>query len=557
MSDTKETTNWDGAGKDQHAIMAGAGLPKQPQTEQSAATVAKSASPPGEQLRLSEKRLRTIADNVPQLIWTNEGDGYADYFNRRWHEYTGLTHEESAGLGWQKVVHPDDVAASVTRWQHALSKAEVFDCEYRLRGVNGEYRWFIGRNVPLREDGDVIGWFGTATDINDRKQIEAALRDSDERFQLLVQGTPDYAMFLLNPENSISFWSHGAERVFGWTRAEAIGRSGDIIFTSEDRAKGAVEEEISTAIRDGAADDRRWHLRKNGHHIWVDGVLRRLDHQDGSLRGFAKIGRDASEQHAMEEALRNANDEMEQQVIERTRELRATNRELERTIKQRQRLEKELLEVSEREKRRIGEDLHDGVCQELTATALLLNSAAKEMASRDAAAAQKIDECARMVNRNVIIARELARGLQAIDLAAIGLKDALRDLTATAGHNTQIKCRFKAGRDVKMEDDVAFHFYRIVQEALKNAIKHSGAKNILILLDQDETHACVRVQDDGKGFNSAQIQGNGLGLQMMRYRANALCGELTIKRRKKGGTEVTCRIPTTDCDRGSDPKIPD
>src|ERR1051325_6589476 len=84
-------------------------------------------------LRESEDRMRKLADAIPQLIWTNNTSGEANYFNRRWYEYTGLSYEESRGPGWQAVVHPDDGPASSERWQHALAKSEVFDSEFRLR----------------------------------------------------------------------------------------------------------------------------------------------------------------------------------------------------------------------------------------------------------------------------------------------------------------------------------------------------------------------------------------------------------------------------------------
>jgi signal transduction histidine kinase len=211
---------------------------------------------------------------------------------------------------------------------------------------------------------------------------------------------------------------------------------------------------------------------------------------------------------------------------------------------QRQQLERELLEISEREKRRIGEDLHDMVCQELTATALFLKSSAKKLGSKNAAAARTLEESAETVNRNVVIARELAGGLQAIELAASGLKNALRDLAAQACENSGIKCHFKAARGVRIPDDTgALHLYRIAQEAVTNAVKHSGAKNILISLDRNPTHICVSVQDDGKGFVPRR-GGKGLGLHMMRYRANALGGKLKIERRKSGGMDITCVIPS-------------
>ncbi|HKP92843.1 MAG TPA: PAS domain S-box protein [Chthoniobacterales bacterium] len=497
-----------------------------------------------EALRSSEERLRTIADNVPQVIWTNEAAGNANYFNKRWYEYTGLSYDESAGPGWQAVVHSEDAPASVQRWKKALAAGEVFDSEYRLRGADGKYRWFIGRNVPLRDaNGHVVSWFGTATDIHDLKEAERALRTSDERFRLLVEGARDYAMFLLDPANVITFWSAGAERVFGWTQKEAIGQSGAMIFTEEDRRKGAVELEIDTALREGRALDRRFHLRKGGDRFWTDGVLMRLDDEKGELRGFAKVARDATDQRRIEDQLAHARDEMEQRVVERTQELLAMNNELERTMAQRRQLERELLEISEREKRRIGEDLHDMVCQELTATALFLKSSAKKVARRDPVAAQTLEESAETVNRNVGIARDLARVLQAVELTATGLREALRDLAASASINRGVKCIFKAARGVRVSDDtVALHLYRIAQEAVTNALKHSGAKNILVHLDRGAKHLCVSVQDDGKGFDPSKRR-KGLGVHMMRYRANALGGELTIQPRKTGGMDVTCRIP--------------
>jgi two-component system, LuxR family, sensor kinase FixL len=262
----------------------------------------------------------------------------------------------------------------------------------------------------------------------------------------------------------------------------------------------------------------------------------------GSLRQH-ELTEAANELNAQ---LNRARDEMEQRVIERTRDLMATNSELKRTIAQRQQLERELLEISEWEKRRVGEDLHDMICQDLTATALVLKSHARKLAKKNPNASGALEEAAQTVNRNVGVTRELARGLQAFDSTASGLKNALRDLAARACKNSGIQCQFKATRGVRVSDDtVALHFYRIAQEAVTNVIKHSSAKNVLITLDRNPTQTCISVQDDGKGFVLRKRR-KGLGLHLMRYRANALEGELKIEQRPTGGMVITCVMSSKD-----------
>ncbi|MFL6515553.1 MAG: PAS domain S-box protein, partial [Chthoniobacterales bacterium] len=493
-------------------------------------------------LRASEDRMRKLADAIPQLVWTNNTQGEANYFNQRWYEYTGLTYEQSHGPGWEAVVHPEDAAASRERWDHAFRKGEVFDAEFRLRRHNGDYRWFIARNVPMRDsDGNVIGWFGSATDIHDLKEAEAAQRESEERFRLLVEGAKDYAMFLLDLDNRISYWSNGAERVFGWSADEAVGRTGDLIFVPEDKAKGAVEREIEIALNEGRAPDRRWHLRKDGGRFWVDGVMMRLDEPNGAARGFAKIARDATDQRRGEEELRYARDQLEQRVLERTADLMATNNELERAMVQREQLERELLEISERERRRIGQDLHDVVCQELTATALFLKSASKTLGHE--VAAKTLDEAAEVVNRNVAIARDLARGFQPSVLAAGGLPAALRTLCKEATDRRDVQCNLKLPRAIRIRDEtIALNLFRIAQEAMRNAVSHSSGDEITICVERERESIRLVIEDNGKGFRPRK-GAKGLGLHIMKYRANVLGGTLTVDSRPKRGTRVLCEIP--------------
>ena len=483
--------------------------------------------------------MRRLTDAIAQIVWTNSIDGIANYFNGRWYEYTGLNYEQSAGRGWQAVVHPNDAPALKERWRSAVETSEVFDCEYRLRNAVGEYRWFIGRNVLLRDNDRIIGWFGSATDIHDLKQAEAALRESEERYRLMVDGARDYAIFMVTPSNEIVYWSAGAERVFGWSATEAVGQSGELVFTPEDRQSEQEEKEIETALREGSASDRRWHIRKDGTRIWVDGVMRRLDDEKtGALRGFAKIARDATEERHAEEQLQRAHNELERRVRERTAELERTNARLRRAIEQRQILEKQILRITEQERTRISQDLHDTVCQELTATALLLKSRAQTIESQSRVAADTLAEAAEIVNANAGMARALARGLHPMELGTSGLPSALRELCSRLSYD--VSCRCHCPRSLRIDPNTGVNLYRIAQEAVTNSMKHAKASEITISLERTKGAIVLTVSDDGQ---CKHRRGHGLGTLIMQYRAHAIGGTLKVESTQSRGTTVTCRVP--------------
>jgi len=495
-----------------------------------------------EALRASEERFRNLADNVPQVIWTNDAAGTVNYFNKRWYDYTGLSPEESMGPERQQIIHPEDAPASMQQWQRALAEGKIFSAEYRLRRRDGDYRWFIGRNVPLHDDGRIVSWFGSATDIDDFKKASAALGESEERYRLLVDGARDYAIFLLSPSNNIVYWSAGAERIFGWSAEEAIGQSGELVFIPEDRAIEQEEKEIETALQHGRASDRRWHLRKDGSRIWVDGVMHRLDDEKtGALRGFAKVARDATKQRLAEEELKKAHSELEDRVTERTRELVATNTELHNEMRRRQTLEREILEVTERERSRVGQDLHDGLCQELTATAFLLKSKAKAMAGKVPECAKVLHDAAETVNENAGRARDLARGLHPSELGAGGLLVALRELATRTNERTPCRCQFP--RSLRISDEtIALNLYRVAQEAANNALKYARASEIVITLQKEDHDLVLAVADDGAGMRSPGKK-KTMGIHMMKYRADVCGGKLEIESRRGHGTTVTCRVP--------------
>jgi len=330
--------------------------------------------------------------------------------------------------------------------------------------------------------------------------------------------------------------------MFGWSAEEVIGKRGDLIFTRDDRAAGRAEKEMTVALQKGYTNDTRWYVRKDGSRVWVDSVMRRLDGEGvEKVRGFAKIARDATEQRVVGEKLKQAHAELERRVMERTAELVATNTELHNEMKRRQTLEREILEVTERERSRVGQDLHDGLCQELTATAFLLKSKAKTISRKVPECAKAMQEAAETVNENAGRARDLARGLHPSELGAGGLLVALREVATRTNERTP--CRCECPRSLRVSDEtIALNLYRVAQEAVNNALKYARASEIVITLRKDDHDFVLAITDDGTGMRSPGKK-KTMGIHMMKYRADVCGGKLEIESRRGHGTTVTCRVP--------------
>lgn len=185
-----------------------------------------------EKLRESEERYRLLADMIPQHIWTTDPDGYHGYFSRRWYEFTGATLEETEGDRWLRFIHPDDRERTVARWQHSLRTGEPYSIEYRFRGVDGEYHWFLGQAMPEHDEaGRITGWFGTLTDISERKRLDeererllARERKAREQVTTILESITD-AFYAVDREWRFTYVNREAERLLKRSREELLGRS--------------------------------------------------------------------------------------------------------------------------------------------------------------------------------------------------------------------------------------------------------------------------------------------------------------------------------------------
>src|SRR6266550_2095369 len=209
-------------------------------------------------------------------------------------------------------------------------------------------------------------------------------------------------------------------------------------------------------------------------------------------------------------------------------------------IEQRRRLEVELLTAVESERQRIGQDLHDDLCQRLGAIALLIGSLAKEVSALDDKLGGKLGKIPSLVTETIRSCRNLARGLHPVTLASAGLPAALAELAARVPAN--VKFEWPRSERIDFEPMLALHLYRIAEEAVANAVKHARAKSITIGLAIVAEQPILEIKDNGKGIGQ-KLKTEGMGLRNMQYRANVIGGDLTVEARKGGGTCVRCTLP--------------
>ena len=216
---------------------------------------------------------------------------------------------------------------------------------------------------------------------------------------------------------------------------------------------------------------------------------------------------------------------------------------LTREIAERERLQRELLEVSEHEQKRIGQDLHDGLCQHLAGTAMAGQVLREKLAVQnrpEAADAQKIVE---LIQEGVMLSRQSAKGLHPVEFDEGGLMLALEEFANTTRKLFRISCRFECDSPVLVRDEVrAHHMYRIAQEAVRNAINHGKAGSVVIRLETLDEGQELRIEDNGTGMPAVRST-DGMGLRIMEHRARALGGTLVVEPRPGGGPIVSCRLP--------------
>lgn len=359
-------------------------------------------------------------------------------------------------------------------------------------------------------------------DVSERLRAEAALRQVEARYHLLVESVQDYALLMLDPQGRIVSWNTGAEHIMGYQAGEIIGQHISKLFLDEDMRHHTPERELRAAAEAGHCQVEGWRVRKDGSHFWASVVVAAVYDPDGQLHGFTKVTRDMTERKRAEEALRTAHERL-------------------------QALSHRLIDIQEAERRAIAGELHDEIGQALTLVKMQLQSL--RALPPGAPLTPALDESLAIVERTLQQVRDLSLDLRPSLLDDLGLGAALRWYLARQVRGTGCKVQFAADPlPERLPLALETVCFRVAQEALTNAARHAQARHISVELRLRQGDVHLTVDDDGTGFDvdralARATQGASLGLLGMQERAMIAGGTLQITSASGEGTTIYACFP--------------
>jgi PAS domain S-box-containing protein len=465
--------------------------------------------PPDPQFPNIEARYRALVEQIPAVVfmaYLDRGIGEA-YVSPQIEATLGFSQEEwlEDPVRWYSHIHPDDKQRWSTEAAEMFLTGSPLRSAYRVMARDGRVIWFHCEAKMIRkENGEP--WFihGVGFDITDLKRTEEALQEERNVVSAILH-TVGALVVVLDPEGRIIRFNRACEQTSGYSLAEVSGqRIWDLLMVPEevDRFKVAFEQLCSDQL---ASDYEGYLVKRDGTRRWIAWSSTVLPGNDGAPTYIIATGIDITE---------------------------------------RKHLEKTILEVSGREQRRIGQDLHDGLGQHLTGIAFMSKVQEQKLMEKSMPEAGDAAKIVKLVNEAIYKTRELARGLLPVVSDARGLMSALQQWASEVEDLFGVSCRFQCVTPVLIHDDtVATHLYYIAREAVNNAIKHGHGSQIVICLAADEEQGVLTIADNGSGIADIPANNPGMGRHLMNYRARVVAGSLEIQRIATGGTIVTCSFP--------------
>jgi PAS domain S-box-containing protein len=496
-------------------------------------------------LRQSEERLRLILESAQGFaIFTTDADGVINSWYAGAAQVFGWSEEEILGQKCNVTFTPEDRAKGEPENEREIARREGIAPDIRWHQRKDGSRVFINGVMHFLRDGQQTGFFKIGRDETKQHQAEEALRRSEEHLRLILESAQGFAIFTTDADGTIDSWNPGAVHTFGWSEAEILGQNVDVLFTPEDRANGVPEQELETARREGIAPDVRWHLRKDGSRVFINGEVRPL--RDGQLKGFLKIGRDLTAQHQAEEAVREhqkqlqlLNETLAQKVQEKTREVRQ--------------LASDVIEATQRERQRISRVLHDELQQRIYAIQMQLSFLKAALPSENDSAQKEVSDLEKELADILKITRNLSIDLSPPILPGEGLSHAIEWLASRMREQYGLSIELQAnGPFIITNEEMHVLLFNCIRELLFNIVKHAGASRAVVTLAWLENSLQIEVSDDGKGFSiNTPKEGisrqndlpRSLGIPTIRHQLSMFGGRMEINPKPGAGTQIILIVP--------------
>src|ERR1700674_1118720 len=260
-------------------------------------------------------RLQTVIDTVPSFLWTSLPDGSKEYLNKRWYEYTGLTLEQGKGWGWKVVVHPDDLDQLVREWRALLDAPKPGELETRIRRYDGEYRWFLIRVVPqLDAEGNLVRWFGSNTDIEDRKRAEKKLLEDERELRRITDAIPQ-SIAVLDPSGVVLYVNQSSLDYTGLTAQDLCSpQARERVIHSDDVER--IRDERKAALARGLPFEFEERKRgKDGQYRWFLIRYNPFRDEQGHLVRWYATGTDIDDRKRAEDRTRNENVALREDIV--------------------------------------------------------------------------------------------------------------------------------------------------------------------------------------------------------------------------------------------------
>jgi PAS domain S-box-containing protein len=453
-----------------------------------------------EALRASQEMLQIIAAGTGDWLILVDRERRVQFINRG---IRARSPDTIVGRRIDEIAVAEDRAAILDALAQVLETGQPVDLQLAGSGPDNSGRYFDARIRAVSSGGEITGAVINVTEITDR-HAAMHLRETQARmFELLHEG-----VVVIDVENRIRMANPAFERMFGFAAGTAVGTSMDDLIAQpsalrrerlEPQSPGAAEEpagpapvEFKCRRRDGSTFDASF--------------VATITHLDGETHRLAVIT----------------------------------------DVTERRGLEREILEIAGREQLRIGSDLHDGLGQDLTGVALMLRSVVAQLRKENSSARADVEDIISLVNGAIESTRAMARGLAPVGADRGGLIAGLQSMAVRGMERYGVRAHFNTSlkEPLSLDDAAATHLYRIAQEAFTNAIRHGRVTQVTIDLATAEGSLSLSVQDNGRGFDERNASSNGMGMKLMRYRAQMLGGDVTIANNNNGsGVIVRCTCP--------------